>query len=976
MKLKNLLTGIAIGFCIGGYAQSFNFEDGDMSAWNAGWGNEASKVVDNPYSCGNTSSKCLQIVTSGWGILGFSCNEDLSQKMVAVDVFSSVGVSVKCYSEGNNKDLYQSAEKGKWKTLYFDFRSEASNAQGQLSFGVAASEGTIYIDNVRYVTEQTDAVSCENALVAEICKPKTDYKIGSVAIGGGGFVPGIIASGNTKLARTDVGGAYKWNAEDCSWQIMTNFISELDKGLYSIEAMAIDPSNEDNIYLLGGCEYFSNQKTAVMYSKDGGKSFNIVDVSHLLFAHGNGDGRNCGERIAVDPNNSNIVYCGGRANTPLIKSTDGGKSWSAVSSFPNVYTSSVNWPSWDSKSFPSTADANGTTAVVFDGNSKNGNKTQRIFVGISRTGANNLYVSEDGGESWSALSGLPNNLIPCRMKMDPAGNLLIAYSDKKAHGANGAIYRYNPTTQTAEDISPATGFPFGDVAVSPNDANKLIVSTNNVWVPQKWDTGKTANGDRYWTSTDGGKTWKDLNGKFTITNNGVTWIPNYAIHWSGTICIDPNDDNKVSIGSGNGIFTCNNIWCENEPTFYFDVNGLEETVLLDLVSIPGGDLLSVIGDYSGFIHKDIHTFAEIHDPAPGTTGGINYYSKEPNVMMRVANTGFYYTITGYDGWEKMSNTSYSYTSPYGGGALASNEGKCAITKRNGQYRFFVIPGPKESGIFYSDDNGASWKKIAGTEDATHIQVDPVDDATIYVGGTNCFFLSNNYGETFTKSTLSGNCGRIAIVPGTEGLIYAPCANNGLQMSTDKGISFAKVENVNTCNAVGCGMGKNRTGHVIYIYGVANDCSTGIFKSEDNGSSWESVKEENKLFGGTGNGGILIGDWNVYGRFYMSSIGMGIVYGEPQESATSSKWECFTDNTDCKIDETNVASISSEKTNLYPNPFTDQFSVDAKGYYSVTNIIGQTIECGKLQGNTLLGKNWHKGVYFISINGKVQKIIKR
>jgi hypothetical protein len=976
MKLKNLLTGIAIGFCIGGYAQSFDFEDGSKSAWTNGWGNEDSEIVVNPYPCGNTSSKCLKIATNSWGILGFSCSEDLSQKIVAVDVFSPIDVTVKCYSEANDKDLYLDAEKNKWKTLYFDFRSVASNAKGNLSFGPSASEGTVYIDNVRFVTDQSDAVVCDEALVAEICKPKKEHKIGSVAIGGGGFVPGIIASGKTKLARTDVGGAYKWNEEDCSWQIITNFISEANKGLYSIDAMAIDPSNENNIYLLGGCEYFSNQKTAVMYSKDGGETFNTVDVSDLIFTHGNGDGRNCGERIAVDPNNSDIVYCGGRANNPLIKSTDGGKSWSAVSSFPKAYTSNVNWPSWDSKTYPSTSDANGTTAVVFDGSSQKGETTQRIFVGISRTGAENVFVTEDGGATWSAVSGLPNNFIPCRMKMDPNGNLLIAYSDKKAHGANGAIYRYNPTTKTAENISPATGVPFGDVAVSPKDANKLFVSTNNLWVPQKWDTGKTANGDRYWTSTDGGKTWRDLNGKFTITNNGVTWIPNYAIHWSGTACFDPTDDNKISVGSGNGIFSCNNIWCESEPTFYFDVNGLEETVLLDLVSIPDGDLLSVIGDYTGFIHKDIHTFAEIHDPAPGTSGGINYYSKNSDVMMRVANQGFYYTTTGYDGWTKMSNTTYSYTSPYGGSAMPSHEGKCAITQKNGTYRFFLIPGPKESGIFYSDDNGATWNKIAGTEDATHIQVDPIDDATVYAGGENCFFSSSNYGENFTKTTLRGNLGRISTVVGEEGVIYAPCASSGLYVSTDKGKTFAKSPKVNNCSAVGAGVGENGNGYAIYIYGIANDCSFGIFKSEDKGDSWQIIEDEGKLFGGPGNGGILIGDWNVAGRFYMSSIGMGIIYGEPSEKASSSKWKCFEDNTDCKIEQTSIETIAMDNVIVSPNPFSNSFTIEAEGYYIVTNAIGQIIEKGSLDGTSSLGANWPKGIYFLSIDGHVQTVIKK
>jgi hypothetical protein len=280
------------------------------------------------------------------------------------------------------------------------------------------------------------------------------------------------------------------------------------------------------------------------------------------------------------------------------------------------------------------------------------------------------------------------------MKMDPDGNLLISYADKCAYGTSGGAYRYNPNTKTATDISPANK-SIGDIAVSPKDANKLVASTNSTWIPQAWENGSSANGDIFYTSTDGGKTWRSLQDNMTITNNGVTWIPGYAIHWCGSVCFHPNDDNKVSFASGNGIFTCNNIWCDGNPTFYFDVNGLEETVPLDMVSVPDGNLYTVIGDYSGFIHNNIHEFAPIYSVAPGTTGGINFYSGDPKIMMRVANTGFYYTTNGDNGWKEMGKTSYSYSNPYCStcSPLASNEGKCAITKVNGNMRYFVVPGP-------------------------------------------------------------------------------------------------------------------------------------------------------------------------------------------------------------------------------------------------------------------------------------------
>lgn len=973
-KKRALLIDSLFAFSIVANAEVlYDFEDGNIPT--DGWGTEKS-IVDNPHVCGNESAHCLHMEVTNYGGVMFPCGAEIGTHLLAVDVFSYSEISIKAYSSKSEENKFQTTTGGKWCTLYYDFTNFHQSSDNIL-IAMGGESGDFFIDNIRFVTDRSDAVKCGEQKISETCSASIPYTYGTLAIGGGGFVSGIVASGKSKYARTDVGGAYKWDKSNCSWKPITNFISEEDKGLLSIEALAIDPQNEKNVYLLGGCQYFSSQKTAVMVSNDGGETFDIVDVTPLLFVHGNGQGRNCGERIAVDPNNSKIIFCGGRANNPLIKSEDGGATWTPVGSLKNVYSSTINWPSWESKKYATTPDENGTTAIVFDGSKKNGGKTQRIFVGISRTNASNVYMSEDGGTSWEAISDLPKEFIPCRMKMDPDGKLLIAYSNACVSGTAGAIYRYDPNAKKAENISPSSQYAFGDVAVSPQDAKKLVVSTNNTWIPQSWDNGSSANGDIYWTSTDGGKTWRSLQNNMTLTNNGVTWIPGYAIHWSGSLCFDPMDDNKISTTSGNGIFTCENIWDQGKPVFHFDVNGLEETVALDLISVPGGDLMSVIGDYTGFIHDDIHQFAPIHNPAPGTTGGINYYSKDPKVMMRMANSGFFYTTSGHDGWKECSGqTDYKYRNPYCQGCdlQKSNEGKCAITKKNGKYRFFIIPGPGESGIYLSDDLGSSWKKIAGTTNATHIQVDPENDAYIYVGGKNIFFRSTDYGETFDSQELSNDeYGRIAIVPGKEGVIYAPGGYKGLFYSEDYGKSFSKIENVNVCEAVGTGKGE-KSDYMIYIWGDVNHCGTGLYSSEDYGKGWMHINDEQHQFGGPGNGQFVIGDWNTYGRFYMSTVGLGIVYGEITERATPSEWKCKEGGQ--THEETLVEETSQDELDVYPNPFDESITIYGEGSYNVTSLLGQSIESGMISGEKKTGKDWAPGAYILQINGKAARIFKK
>lgn len=176
-------------------------------------------------------------------------------------------------------------------------------------------------------------------------------EVGTLGIAGGGFVSGIVTGETTMYARTDVGGAYKYNYDTGNWDQLLDFIDETDRGLLSIDAMCLDPSDEDTIYMLAGCAYFSDARTVIFRSHDGGKTFDQIDVTDLIQVHGNGDGRQCGEAIAVDPDNPNIIYCGGdvaAGDSALIMSEDGGDTWAPVKGYDALgyFSNSIKWPLW------------------------------------------------------------------------------------------------------------------------------------------------------------------------------------------------------------------------------------------------------------------------------------------------------------------------------------------------------------------------------------------------------------------------------------------------------------------------------------------------------------------------------------------------------------------------------------------------------------------------------------------------------
>lgn len=970
-KLKLFLTSMSLACTVGAGAQTvlYDFETGKGTFGGEGWGQTVT-VVDNPYSCGNTSAKCVKVETEGYGVAGFSGPVAIDKKIVAVDVFSYVDATIRC-NESYKNDLKQSVKGKVWTTLYFDFTSVVSASASSLSLGVSGETGVCYLDNIRLVDAVGSTYDCEP--LSEM-KSDLDYTFGRVQIGGGGFVSGLISvPGKVKLARTDVGGAYKWDASNCEWKQLFDFVSKANIGLLSVEAMAVDPNNTDKMYFLCGCQYYSDQKTSVLYTTDGGVSFKESEVTNVpLYVHGNGNGRNAGERIAVDPNNGNIILAGGRAGSPVIISTDGAATWKPLASFPNVYTKSIKWPMWVDNLQGTTENENGVAAIVFDESSKlaNGN-TGRIFVGVSRNGADNVYMSEDGGSTWKAVT-INNSLMPVRMKMNGKGDLIVTMADKCWGASSGAIYKYNVATGKVTDIS-ASKLACSDVAIRPSDPNYMVTSTNNTWVNQAWDNGKTANGDIIWVTKDGGATWTSLQDKMVLTNNNVTWVPGYALHWCGGICLDADDENKASFTSGNGIWSCNNIWeilsnPSAKPEIYFDVQGVEETVPLDMISIPGKAPMSVIGDYTGFVHEKVGEYAPIHDPAPGTTYGIGYAAMNPDVIARVCASEYgaqnsYLTTDGGKSWKSMGNLA-SYHVGF------SADGK----------KMFICTGA--GALKVSTDNGASWSPTSITSGASYVIGDPVNSDVIYATtkiqkdgwiDITTFYVSTDGGKTFTSTQEMefNKYSRITVVPGKEGLVYIPSPSKGVLVSTDYGKTFDKV---GLLTADGVGVGKGQTADSYTLYAFGNDGKAeGYFRSVDEGKTWQMANDSKHVFGGLGNGQFIIGDMNVFGRFYVGTTGMGIVYADETANFEAPVYKCYT-----KGSVSDVESVIAENVELVvaPNPTSSTFSLNESGRLVITNILGAVVCDTDYVAGTEVGADLPAGVYVVRLDGKAQKLVKK
>src|ERR1035438_1692363 len=103
------------------------------------------------------------------------------------------------------------------------------------------------------------------------------YTWKSVQIVGGGFVDGIVfhpTARGVRYARTDMGGAYRWNEQTRRWDPILDWVPYEDLNLMGVESIAVDPADPDRLYL--ACGTYTNGGTpdgAILRSRDRGKTF-------------------------------------------------------------------------------------------------------------------------------------------------------------------------------------------------------------------------------------------------------------------------------------------------------------------------------------------------------------------------------------------------------------------------------------------------------------------------------------------------------------------------------------------------------------------------------------------------------------------------------------------------------------------------------------------------------------------------------
>ncbi|WP_369173793.1 cellulose binding domain-containing protein [Streptomyces sp. R28] len=726
------------------------------------------------------------------------------------------------------------------------------------------------------------------------------YTWKNARIDGGGFVPGIVFNHKEKnlaYARTDIGGAYRWQESTKTCTPLLDSVGWDDWGHTGVVSLASDSVDPNRVYAAVGTytNSWDPKNGAVMRSADRGASWQKANLPFKL--GGNMPGRGMGERLAVDPNKNSVLYLGAPSGKGLWRSTDSGTTWSQVANFPNV-GNYVQDPS-DTSGYAN--DNQGIVWVTFDestGTSQNATKT--IYVGVADKD-NAVYRSTDAGATWSRVAGQPTGYLAHKGVLDATnGYLYLAYSDKGGpyDGGKGQLWRYATATGTWTNISPVaeadTYYGFAGLTVDRQRPGTVMATAYSSWWP---DT-------QIFRSTDSGGTWTkawDYTSYPTRANRytmdvssspWLTWGANPSppeqtpkLGWmTEALEIDPFDSDRMMYGTGATIYGTEDLtkW-DSGSQFAIKpmVRGLEETAVNDLASpSSGAPLLSALGDIGGFRHTDLTKVPSMMFTQPNftTTTSLDFAETNPDTVVRVGNldSGPHIAFSTDNGANWFAGTDPSGVSE-GGTVAAAADGS----------RF--VWSPAGTGVQYTTGFGNSWSAASGIPAGAIVESDRIDPKVFYGFKSGKFYVSTDGGATFTASSAtglpSGDSVRFKALPGVKGDVWlaggATDGAYGLWHSTDGGASFTKLSNVEQADAIGFGKAATGTSYQTLYTSAKIGGVRGIFRSTDKGATWTRINDDAHQWGWTG--AAITGDPRVYGRVYVSTNGRGVIYGDTSDT---------------------------------------------------------------------------------------------
>jgi xyloglucan-specific exo-beta-1,4-glucanase len=719
------------------------------------------------------------------------------------------------------------------------------------------------------------------AIPATVGAAPLPYHWRNVVIGGGGFAPGIVFSPVVRglaYLRTDMGGGYRWSAAKRRWLPLQD--GNAVPSYMGVESVAPDPVDADVVYMAVGMA--SGQPAAVLRSADRGAHWRVTPVPFAM--GGNEEGRDLGERLAIDPFHHATLLFGSRA-AGLWRSDDAGARWRRVASFP-LHGAGPAAPHHA---------RGGLGFVVFDPT-----HSGRILIGSADPGTPHLFRSDDGGVRWAAIAGGPDAaLLPAKAVIGGDGVATITYADAigPTGVTRGAVWRYDLARRAWADVTPDTraDAPAGGylgVAVSRQDPAVIAVSTIDRYHPV----------DTIWRSADGGRHWDAL---YRHSDRSTASSPfldldgkaNFG-HWIAGLAIDPFDPQHAAYTTGATVYATDGFASAGTIHWRPWTQGIEQTAIIALMSpAAGAPLISGFGDIGGFRHDNLSVSPpHVLLPYLPNTNTLDYAGNDPAVMVRsgsahsrvVDGPTLFWSADGARHWRPLTLHPVPPPTPLEGPAPVATGDAPIVVGADG--RTFLVGSAMP---MVSHDQGRSWHQALGLPLHSRPTASKSDPHRFYAVDfdTSRILRSDDGGDHFHAVAGHGLPAVLSIprphwretpdplvsVPGRPGALWL-LSGGALYHSADAGETWQRSPAALAVDQFGIGKpAPGATWPALYAIGTRNGIKA-VWRSIDGGAGWRRINDDDHQWGLRFR--VITGDPRRFGRVYIGTDGRGIVYGDP------------------------------------------------------------------------------------------------
>lgn len=691
-------------------------------------------------------------------------------------------------------------------------------------------------------------------------------------------------------------------------------------GLGRTESVAINPKNSLEFYV-------TSNGGGVWKTADGGKNYVPVgDQLPVLF---------CG-KVLIDHQNTNTVYVStgddhvnNGGGLGVYKSTDGGGTWEPTGlAGTRVSTINVKFMAMSpgnsqiilaatNKGLYRTSDGGVTWLVVRSGNYSD--VAFRPGDGNTVFAANyaEVFRSTDAGVNWQQVTTFGSTVRQIRLSTSAADPEYVAIALFKSGSVNEMYASTN------------RGSSFAYVARMGDGCEFYVSNTNknNVYC------GCVDN----FQSKDGGKTWAQIT--HWSGSNGLKEVhaDNHGINY------DPGKPWDIYISNDGGVDKYN----EQTNTWTYLSDGLEIAMYYQLAVSQTNPVVIAGGtqDNGGMMRKRDGTWRN-------TTGG------DANMcLIDPSNENILYSA--YINGGGISRTTNAWTNRTSLDPMISAAG---IPEADGDWVTpfaihdanpkILIAGYKD--VIITFDRGDNWKKIStglSTINLKEIAISPTNSSYIYTSEGSNLYRTFDQGLTWTKiSHPGGRITKMAVHPTVPKTLYS--TNNGgngkrVYKSTDGGSTWANISaGIPNDITVSCIIYDKNTDEGLYIGTMA-----GIFYKDATMSSW--------IYYGMGMPNTDIIDIQISypaEKVRVATFGRGIWENELYTNGLV----------------TEVSEETSDKIQIYPNPFQDGFYVSESAFVSkmrILSLTGAVVEEPSISDSGLIRvSHIARGHYILEITG--------